>query len=162
MRPMADADVPAVLRIEATWRGPRRADDFRALLTDPRAWCQVAVGPQGVLGYLIAHDADVEVELHDVAVDPAARRSGAGRALVTALLTWAGTRGVAQVFLEVRQGNEPAQGLYRSLGFEAVGRRRRYYSDGEDALVFSATPSSSGAPGSTSSGGAAGGTVDGA
>ena len=40
--------------------------------------------------------------------------------------------------LEVRASNEPAQGLYRTFGFQIVGRRPRYYTDdGEDALVMS-------------------------
>jgi ribosomal-protein-alanine N-acetyltransferase len=39
--------------------------------------------------------------------------------------------------LEVRVGNEPAQRLYRSFGFNVTGRRVAYYSDdGEDALVM--------------------------
>jgi len=38
------------------------------------------------------------------------------------------------VLLEVRRTNRPAIRLYRSLGFSAIGVRRRYYSDGEDAI----------------------------
>jgi ribosomal-protein-alanine N-acetyltransferase len=40
----------------------------------------------------------------------------------------------------VRAGNLPAQALYRSRGFEAVGRRRDYYREPpEDALVMRAS-----------------------
>jgi ribosomal-protein-alanine N-acetyltransferase len=38
------------------------------------------------------------------------------------------------VLLEVRRTNRPAMRLYRSLGFTAIGVRRRYYGDGEDAI----------------------------
>ena len=39
--------------------------------------------------------------------------------------------------LEVRKFNVAAQTLYRQLGFQTVGRRRRYYRDtGEDALLM--------------------------
>ncbi|HSM38624.1 MAG TPA: hypothetical protein VK838_04760, partial [Candidatus Limnocylindrales bacterium] len=39
--------------------------------------------------------------------------------------------------LEVRVSNVAAQALYRRFGFEAGGRRPRYYTDdGEDALVM--------------------------
>ena len=45
--------------------------------------------------------------------------------------------GARRMTLEVRASNEAAQGLYRSFGFEVVGRRPRYYSDdGEDALIM--------------------------
>jgi ribosomal-protein-alanine N-acetyltransferase len=32
--------------------------------------------------------------------------------------------------------NEPAIGLYMTLGFEPISRRRGYYADGTDALVM--------------------------
>ena len=35
--------------------------------------------------------------------------------------------GVATCFLEVDQANEPAMGLYRSLGFAVIGERKGYY-----------------------------------
>jgi ribosomal-protein-alanine N-acetyltransferase len=39
--------------------------------------------------------------------------------------------------LEVRSGNQHAQCLYQSLGFQAAGRRKRYYEDnGEDAVLM--------------------------
>lgn len=40
------------------------------------------------------------------------------------------------VLLEVRASNSPALALYTSLGFERVGLRKRYYSDGEDAVLM--------------------------
>jgi ribosomal-protein-alanine N-acetyltransferase len=44
--------------------------------------------------------------------------------------------GVRSVFLEVRPSNREALGLYRSRGFQVVGRRPEYYDDGEDALLM--------------------------
>jgi ribosomal-protein-alanine N-acetyltransferase len=38
---------------------------------------------------------------------------------------------VPEIFLEVDEGNAAAVGLYRSLGFVEVGRRKGYYSSGE-------------------------------
>jgi ribosomal protein S18 acetylase RimI-like enzyme len=45
----------------------------------------------------------------------------------------AGARGLV---LEVRPSNRRAIRLYRHLGYDVVGRRPRYYADGEDALVM--------------------------
>ncbi|WP_254453743.1 hypothetical protein [Siccirubricoccus sp. G192] len=45
-------------------------------------------------------------------------------------------RGAAAMFLEVAAGNPAALALYRGLGFDRVGQRRRYYPDGSDALVL--------------------------
>ena len=41
-----------------------------------------------------------------------------------------------KIFLEVRPSNAAAQALYTSLGFILSGRRKNYYKDGEDALIF--------------------------
>jgi ribosomal-protein-alanine N-acetyltransferase len=38
--------------------------------------------------------------------------------------------------LEVRPSNKSACKLYQRLGFAEVGIRKRYYGDGEDALVL--------------------------
>lgn len=38
--------------------------------------------------------------------------------------------------LEVRASNHGAQQLYEQLGFARVGLRRRYYSNGEDAILM--------------------------
>jgi len=44
------------------------------------------------------------------------------------------------VYLEVRDSNDRARRLYRSSGFEEVGRRRRYYRRPvEDAIVLRRT-----------------------
>ena len=40
----------------------------------------------------------------------------------------------ADVFLEVKRTNFPAINLYLSFGFEEINIRKKYYSDGEDAL----------------------------
>jgi ribosomal-protein-alanine N-acetyltransferase len=40
------------------------------------------------------------------------------------------------MFLEVAEANAAARALYAAAGFAEVGRRRRYYADGGDALVL--------------------------
>lgn len=66
----------------------------------------------------IAHKAT----LFGMAVDPAHRRRGAGRALVEAVLAEAGSRpGVLLVQLTVTEVNLPALRLYRACGFRTFG-----------------------------------------
>ncbi|MCK7481613.1 MAG: hypothetical protein M0C28_33885 [Candidatus Moduliflexus flocculans] len=39
--------------------------------------------------------------------------------------------------MEVRESNTAAQEMYRQFGYEAVGRRKRYYKDtDEDAILM--------------------------
>lgn len=75
-----------------------------------------------------------EYEVHTIGVDPAYQGQGVGRRLLNELLDFA-DGGV--VFLEVRTDNEAAIALYRSVGFEQIGVRRRYYRvSGADAYTM--------------------------
>jgi ribosomal-protein-alanine N-acetyltransferase len=87
-------------------------------------------------GFVLARAAGGEAEVLTLAVLPAARRRGTGGRLLAAALAGAAARGAAAMFLEVAAGNAAARALYGGLGFAEVGRRRRYYPDGSDALVL--------------------------
>jgi len=59
------------------------------------------------------------INIHDVAVSPAARGQGIGRKLLTAVEEEARALGCCKVTLEVRADNARAMGLYRSVGFKS-------------------------------------------
>jgi ribosomal-protein-alanine N-acetyltransferase len=82
--------------------------------------------------WAIAEEAHITV----LAIDPAYRQLGLGQAILYALLVSANKRGLEWATLEVRAGNAAAIRLYEKFGFREVGRRKRYYSDGEDALIL--------------------------
>lgn len=76
-------------------------------------------------------------EITCLATHPDFRRRGEMRLLLEAVARQARD---AAWLLEVHEDNQPAQALYISLGFEKVGRRRRYYRDQKDALVYRRSP----------------------
>jgi ribosomal-protein-alanine N-acetyltransferase len=80
-----------------------------------------------------------EAEILTIGVLPAIRRRGVARNLLDESMAHARAAGVRAVFLEVGIRNRPARALYEAAGFEEVGRRRRYYASGEDALILRAT-----------------------
>jgi ribosomal protein S18 acetylase RimI-like enzyme len=94
-------------------------------LQEPSVVVLVAERGGNVLGYAYAavegHDymtlrgpAGV---LHDIVVDPAHRREGAGRMLLDAMLAWLDARGAPQVVLSTAARNEAAQRLFADAGF---------------------------------------------
>ncbi|PWR20884.1 ribosomal protein S18-alanine N-acetyltransferase [Zavarzinia compransoris] len=91
-------------------------------------------------GFILLRGAADETEVITIAVDPAARGRGLGRALLGAGLDRAARAGAARAFLEVAVDNDAALALYRRAGFAEAGRRRGYYrrADGgfADALVM--------------------------
>lgn len=96
-------------------------------------------GENTIVGYagLRAGNRGGDGDIQTVAVAPEHRGLGLGRLLVEALLGEARGRSVGSVFLEVRADNDPARGLYESLGFREIDRRVGYYQpDGVDAIVM--------------------------
>ncbi len=125
VRPATREDLPAISRIQR-------------LSPEASAWeprndsCSVAVVDGSIAGFLVVRrTAPDEAEILNLAVDPCRRRQGIARALVNFALQTTS----AQWFLEVRESNSPAIALYRSLGFEAVGRRENYYADPAEAAI---------------------------
>lgn len=92
---------------------------------------------RGIVGYCVVQVAAGEMHVHNLAIDPNARRSGLGRLLLREALAWGAAVGAGEVFLEVRQSNWAALALYRDAGFEVVSVRRGYYDrPREDALIL--------------------------
>jgi len=58
------------------------------------------------------------INVHDIAVRPAARGQGVGRQLLNAVETEARQLGCCKVTLEVRSDNARAKHLYQSVGFK--------------------------------------------
>lgn len=77
-----------------------------------------------------------EAHITVLAVAPRYQRRGLGKWLLVNLLEDACEHPLTRATLEVRPSNSLALALYESFGFETLGRRRRYYADGEDALIL--------------------------
>ena len=72
-----------------------------------------------------------------IAVKRKFRRQGLGRRLLQEISAFAEEKKIGKIHLEVRSENEAAVHLYRSFGFEEVGRRKNYYeAPKDDAILF--------------------------
>lgn len=88
-------------------------------------------------GLIVLHLIANIAELENLAVKPAFRRRGIGRALCEGGFGWARVSKAASIELEVRASNATAITLYRSFGFAEQGRRRGYYEKPvEDAILM--------------------------
>ena len=78
-----------------------------------------------------------EASIVNIATHPDFRRRGCASAVIDALEEFLSSKGVENVFLEVRVSNTPARALYESKGFGVVGTRKNYYRfPTEDAAVM--------------------------
>ena len=82
-----------------------------------------------------------EAEILSLALARTARGRGHSHRLLSRHLHTLAHAGIAQVHLEVEEGNAPALALYRRLGFVEAGRRPGYYArpDGSRASAWSMT-----------------------
>ena len=111
-------------------------EDFIGAVFNPQAVVFVEE-ENDIRGYAVCYFAADEGEIPSIAVDKEYRRSGIGRTLFDALSSYVTEKNITRLFLEVREGNEPAVSFYRQNGFEEVGRRKNFYSNPqEDALVM--------------------------
>ncbi|MDD3676193.1 MAG: ribosomal protein S18-alanine N-acetyltransferase [Thauera propionica] len=91
------------------------------------------------VGYAVVLKVLDEAHLLNISVARAAQGKGHGRALLEWLQLTAKRNGAGQFFLEVRPSNLAGLALYRSQGFEQIGRRKGYYPAAggrEDAIVM--------------------------
>lgn len=141
-RPATQADIDSLVALHAKgfemgWDRQSIADfvesDWVLVRSDSSAG--------SVAGFIIVRQALEEAEIITLVVDPEARRSGHGLALVTETLEKLTASGVIKVFLEVARDNQAALALYLRAGFMQIGARKAYYArqNGStvDALVLS-------------------------
>jgi [ribosomal protein S18]-alanine N-acetyltransferase len=114
MRPLVAADAPALARLHAaSFDRPWSATEIAEL---------VAAGAFGLIaadGFILCREGGGEAEILSIAVRPAARGRGQGRALVEAAVAAAAGQGAETMFLEVAADNIAALALYRAAGFRA-------------------------------------------
>lgn len=91
-----------------------------------------------IVGYAGAWLVYDEGQITNIAVLPSARGKGYGSKLTKQLIDECFSRGMHEIFLEVRISNLAALAMYRNLGFSVKGIRKEYYSEPtEDAYIMS-------------------------
>ena len=87
----------------------------------------------GYAGFWISYE---YATITKVTIHPSLRGKGLSKILLKDLIDRCFSLGADIISLEVRESNIIAQNLYTSLGFNKEGKRKKYYDDGEDAVVM--------------------------
>jgi [ribosomal protein S18]-alanine N-acetyltransferase len=126
-----DAADMAVLHGAAFHRGWSE-DEFERLLIDRAIVAHRVMIRDRLVGFIISRIIVGEAEILSVAVTSARRGKGLARQMLNLHLRRLAGLGTRTVFLEVGEGNVPANRLYQGAGFRMVGRREGYYPDRTD------------------------------
>lgn len=135
-----DADVRRIAELEAeifvdAWS----KKSIKETMKQGHSYCAVVEEDGEILGYFICYFVLDEWEIARIAVAPAARRLGIGRALLGHLFQVSKEQGAYRILLDVRSSNAPAICFYQQAGFIADGRRKDFYTlpQREDAILMS-------------------------
>ncbi|MEJ1298814.1 MAG: ribosomal protein S18-alanine N-acetyltransferase [Candidatus Sedimenticola sp. (ex Thyasira tokunagai)] len=139
IRPMTNDDVEAVMVVElCCYEFPWTEGIFRdSLRVGYNCW--VSTLGERIIGYGVVSVAVGEAHLLNLCTHPDFQGQGVAGRLLQHLMTVARKREADTLFLEVRASNKVAIGLYESIGFNEIGRRRGYYPDQqgrEDAIIL--------------------------
>ncbi len=139
LRPMTEIDLDAVIAIELeAYPHPWTRGIFRDCLRVGYC-CWVYEHAGEVAAYAVMSGGACEAHLLNLCVSPGLQGQGMGRMMLAHLLELARGHEAEKVFLEVRPSNYAALGLYESMGFTEVGRRKAYYPADrgkEDAIIM--------------------------
>jgi ribosomal-protein-alanine N-acetyltransferase len=152
--PMQAVDLDAVLEIEVVshlhpWTKGNFTDSLEA---GHWAYCIRPQVDQAIKGsyldpailwaYCILFPAVDELHLLNITVSPKLRQLGLASRMMAAIEGVAAQQKMPRMILEVRPSNTAAVALYRKLGYEEIGVRKKYYpadpqlGNREDALVM--------------------------
>ena len=136
--PMGQTDLDEVATIESKDGDVRwTRQNFEKELKGEFMRFFLAVEPPEILGYGGYWVAESEAQITNLVVRKEYRCKGIGRRLVEFILDCARSESCQTCTLEVRKSNAHAQSLYKALGFEITGTRKRIYQDPkEDAILM--------------------------
>jgi ribosomal-protein-alanine N-acetyltransferase len=139
-RPAAPADIGQIHALELSCsQNPWSLAGMERELSSPNSvfWVLADAAKNRLAAFACSTAIHDELQILEVAVHPEYRARGLGYMLITRVLKEAAAKNIARVILEVRVSNIPAIKLYEKCGFSKDGVRKRYYQDGEDAVLMS-------------------------
>ena len=140
IRRMKSEDVPAVVALEQNcFKHPYEEKDILFELNDNEfARLYVAVHKKEIVGMIDFSITFNSATINQIGVLASHRGKGIGGLLLEQAIKdcEAQEEPVEFLTLEVRESNETAKAFYQKRGFEAVTKKKGYYSDGEDAIYM--------------------------
>jgi ribosomal-protein-alanine N-acetyltransferase len=131
-------DLDQVMIVERlSFAHPWNEEAFGAEFTKPYAFFLGVRHQRQVVAVLLYWVVFPEIHILSLGVHPDHRRLGLATLLLQVLMTMGPEMDCEKIDLEVRENNLAGQKLYESMGFDRVGRRKKYYTDTmEDAFLY--------------------------
>jgi ribosomal-protein-alanine N-acetyltransferase len=123
IRPMQDADMPAVVKVDLAAFGEfwHNTEDTLQKARLQCASATVAVDDSGVIGYQLSTKNPLGAHLARLGVMPEAQGRGIGSALVSQLIQTLSTNQASRLSVNTQADNTASLSLYKKLGFILTG-----------------------------------------
>jgi ribosomal-protein-alanine N-acetyltransferase len=136
IREMSFEDLDSVLEIEREcFKIPWTRNMFLNILSASNTY-SIVYELDETIGYALTLLQRDIIHIANIAVKEEYQHQGIGSEILSHLLHFGMSLNKKKAILEVRPSNLPAISLYEKFDFYKVGIRKRYYPDGEDALVM--------------------------
>ncbi|MBS3798176.1 ribosomal protein S18-alanine N-acetyltransferase [Pseudoalteromonas sp. BDTF-M6] len=136
LAPLGEQDVADMMAIERACHSHPWSEKLMRSCLSGRYFCTGLSSDNKLLGFYVAEQAGPDITLMDICVAPSEQGQGLGKVLMQSLIKDSTARNAELMFLEVRESNTAAIALYEAYGFITNGVRKKYYPDGEDALLM--------------------------
>lgn len=138
IRPATLNDLPRLMDLEVSsyanpWNDRMMHDE---ITKNTHAHVMVLEHTEVIIGYSCFWIIDDEAMLNKLTIDKVLRGRGLGELLLNDTINRIKSANAQRITLEVRVSNVIAQKTYEKAGFQPIGKRKKYYDDGEDAVVM--------------------------
>lgn len=136
---MTELDLEQVIELEkACFKEPWLEKECLYELNDNPFSHGLVLEDEGkIVGYAFLWETFELAQVARIGVDPAKRQKGYGSIIMKGMMDHARDNECEFISLDVRASNVAAQALYKKFGLIEVNVSKKYYSDGEDAIVMS-------------------------
>lgn len=136
IRTMTVEDLDIVLATEKrVYLTPWSRRNYEFEVKQNRFAIPVVMEYQGeIIGHCVAWDLFETYHIATIVIMPEHQGQGLGKYLLDYMLSK--SKMADHALLEVRESNIRARTLYQQYGFRDIGMRKRYYKDGENAIVM--------------------------
>jgi len=130
--------LPGIIAIENQLLSPWTQGQIEEELALTHGWQFIATQPPSpnILGYIFGSVCIDEAEIRKLAVSAELRRQGLGRRLLAHALAFLQAQQVNSCFLELRESNTAALGLYSGFNFKKIGLRKSYYNNPKEHAII--------------------------
>jgi ribosomal protein S18 acetylase RimI-like enzyme len=112
-------------------------DNIKGIVDNPAYTLFYHGALDDLTGFLLVQNTGEEIDIIYLYVDPSQRKKGLGLALLQSMEKHLqAPSSSTTIYLEVRKSNTAAINLYQQFGMILRSERKKYYQDGEDALIF--------------------------